>query len=306
MTEFTVTKSRWGADDEIGALNMMTPESRAAIMSRVDASRVFDLSVEYFVGMPTWSSLGDPNYQIWMTHDPRGDVISNPVGLSDQANRYTSYSGDAVSMYTHSGTHIDALNHFGCHGEIWNGYHADEHLGNRTWTKCGVDKIPPIISRGVLLDIAGLHGVEMLAPSYGIGRDDLAAAADRQGVELRPGDVVLVRTGRMRAWPDPTAYLEDEPGLNLDGARYLVEDKDAMMICCDNVAIEQLPAESTETWCPVHMYLFNVAGRPVIEVVDMEELAREQVYEVAFMALPLKLRGASASPIRVIAMALQA
>src|SRR5699024_3264463 len=115
--EFTVAKRPWGPDDEIGALNMMTDESRAASMRRVDGSKMYDLSTEYFVGMPTWSSLGDPAYQIYKTHDPAGDYITNPLGLDEDANALTSYTGDAISMYTHSGTHLDALNHFGCHGE---------------------------------------------------------------------------------------------------------------------------------------------------------------------------------------------
>ena len=126
--EFTVARSPWGPDDEIGSLNHITPESRSSVMSRVDGSRVFDLSCDYFVGMPTWSALGDPPYQIYKTHDPAGDVVSNPIGLDDEANQLTSYTGDAIAMYTHSGTHIDALNHFGCHGEIFNGFRAHEHF----------------------------------------------------------------------------------------------------------------------------------------------------------------------------------
>src|SRR5699024_1321965 len=185
-----------------------------------------------------------------------------------------------ISLYTHSGTNIDALNHFGCHGDIFNGYHADDHVGNRTWEKCGVDTIPPIIARGIMLDIAGLKGVEQLPPSYGIGADDLAAAAKRQEVTIETGDVVLVRTGRFQEWPNPDTFLPDEPGINLEGAKWLVE-QGAMLICSDNVAIEQLPAESDQTWCPVHLYLFNEAGVPVIEVVNCEELAAEKLYEFA-------------------------
>lgn len=300
---FTVSKSPWGPDDEVGALNNITPESRAAVMARVDGSRVFDLSCDYFVGMPTWSALGDPAYQIYKTHDPAGDVVTNPIGLDEGANKLTSYTGDAISLYTHSGTHLDALNHFGCHGEIYNGYHAHEHFGNRTWTKCGVDTIPPIIARGVLLDIAGLKGVDQLPPSYGIGAEDLAAAAQRQGVTVQSGDVVLIRTGRYREWPNAEAFLSNEPGLNLEGAKWLVKHG-AMLICSDNVAIEQLPSVDESTWIPVHMYLFNEAGVTVIEVVNCEELAAAEVYEFVFMGLHLKLRGASASPIRCIAMPL--
>ncbi len=302
--EFIVSESPWGPNDEIGALNEMTPQSRTDVLSRVDGSRVFDLSCDYFVGMPTWSSLGDPAFQIYKTHDPAGDVVTNPLGLSDDANQLTSYTGDAIAMYTHSGTHIDALNHFGCHGVIYNGYHAHQHVGNRVWEKCGIDTVPPIIARGILLDIAGFKGVDQLPPSYGIGAEDLAAAAERQGVTLQTGDVVAIRTGRYREWPDATAYLTDEPGLNLEGARWLV-DQGAMLIASDNVALEQLPSVEDNTWIPVHMYLFNEAGVTIIEVLNCEELAAAKVYEFAFIGLPLKLRGASASPIRCIAMPLK-
>jgi kynurenine formamidase len=275
--EFKISQSPWGPEDEMGALNYITPQSRATIMSRVDGSRLFDLSCYYFVGMPTWSSLGDPGYQIYKTHDPAGDVITNPLGLDDATNTLTSYTGDAISMYTHSGTHIDALNHFGCHGEIFNGFHAHEHVGNRTWGKCGVDTIPPIIARGVLLDIAGYKGVDILPPSYGIGADDLAGAAHQQGVSIQTGDVVLIRTGQYRKWPDSEAFLSNEPGLNLEGAKWLVE-QGTMVIGSDNVAIEQLPSVDESTWIPVHMYLFGEAGVTVIEVANCEELAAEHVY----------------------------
>ena len=138
------------------------------------------------------------------------------VGLD--ANRLVSYSGDAVSMYTHTGTHVDSLNRFGYHGRIFNNFSAQDHLGSRHWQVAGADKHPPVIARGLLLDVAGLHGVEMLPPSHGIGPNDLAACLRHQGSELRPGDVVMIRTGRMRAWPDPGAYMTNPPGLNRAGA----------------------------------------------------------------------------------------
>lgn len=305
IEDFQVVESPWGPDDELGAFNLMTPESQAAIIAQADGSRVFDLSCEYFIGMPTWSALGDPSYQIYITHDPQGDVVRNPLGLDDEANRLTSYTGDAVAMYTHSGTHLDALNHFGCHGVIYNNFDADEHRGSRHWDKCGVDVIPPIISRGVLLDIAGYKGVDQLPHSYGVGPDDLQGAAEKQGTEIHKGDVVLIRTGRYQEWPDVEKFLTDEPGLNLAGAKWLVEEKEVMLLGSDNVAFEQLPAEDEHTWLPVHMYLFNNTGRTIIEVVNCEELASEQVYEFAFFGFHLKLRGASASPIRCVAMPLR-
>ena len=155
-------QSPWGAADEIGRLNMMTEASQLAILKRIASGKVYDLSVEYFIGMPSWYLLGDPRYHIWMTHTPQGTVVDNPVGVAKAVNDKVGYSGDAISMYTHTGTHMDTLNHFGLHGKLWNGFTAQEHLGDRGWTKAGAEKVPPMVARGVLLDVAATKGVAIL------------------------------------------------------------------------------------------------------------------------------------------------
>ena len=299
--KFDISKSPYGPKDEIGRLNEITPESRKRALGGIDPTRIFDLSVDYFVGMPSWDFVGDPTYQIWMTHTPGGTMVDNPFEVSDEMNKYVSYSGDAISMYTHTGTHIDTLNHFGYNGKIWNGYSASKHLGARHWSVCGSDKFPPIIARGVLLDIAGLKGVDTLPPSYGIGKKDLQDAIKAQNVKMEKGDVVLLRTGRMRLWPDHDKYLIDEPGLNLEGAQFLAEECGCIAIGGDNVALEQLPSADPDNYLPVHCYLFAVVGVMIIEIVMTEELAKEKLYEFAFFAAPLKLRGSTGSPMRPVA-----
>ncbi|HEX4933326.1 MAG TPA: cyclase family protein, partial [Gemmatimonadaceae bacterium] len=225
-----VGRSPWGAADEIGTLNMMTPASRTAILSRIDGGRAYDLSVEYYNGMPSWSALGDPTFQMWNTHTPRGHAVDDPMKLGAQQNALVSYTGDALSMYTHTGTHIDTLNHFGLHGEIYNGFKADEHLGDQGWHKGGAEKFPPIISRGVLIDVASAKGVGVLPPSYQITPDDLTAALAKQGTKLERGDTVFIRTGKMTLFHDADAYLANPPGLSLAGAKWLVEKQGAMVI----------------------------------------------------------------------------
>jgi len=300
--QFEVSQSPYGPHDEIGRLNEITPASRKRVLAQVDGSKVFDLSTEYFLGMPSWDFVGDPPYQIWMTHTPNGTLVDNPMQASPEVNKYVAYSGDAISMYTHCGTHIDTLNHFGYNGQIWNHFKASEQLGARHWQVCGSDKFPPIIARGVLLDIAALQGVDILPDSYGIGARDLRDAARRQHVELRQGDVVLVRTGRMRLWPDHDKYLLNEPGIDVSGAKFLAEEGGAIVVGCDNVACEQLPSVDPDSYLPVHCYLFAVVGVPIIEVLMLEELAQEQVYEFAFFGAPLRLRGSTGSPMRTFAM----
>lgn len=299
-----VSKSPFGPADEIGMLNLITGESRARVFAEADANRLFDLSVPYFVGMPSWVQAGDPAFQIWMSHTPNGTVVEDPMGVGAEQNQLVGYSGDCITMYTHCGTHIDTLNHFGYCGEIWNGFTEREHLGSRQWSVCGAEKQPPIIARGILLDVAGAHGVEMLPDSHGIGKEDLRMALDRQGTELRPGDVALIRTGRMSVWPDPEKYVLREPGLNREGAEYLAESG-AIVIGADNVALEQAPAADSENWQVVHTYLFAEAGVPIMEVVNLQELAADGLYEFAFIGASMPIRGATGAPIRPIALPLR-
>jgi kynurenine formamidase len=140
--------------------------------------------------------------------------------------------------------------------------------------------------------------VDVLPPSYGIGPDDLQAAIKKQNVLLEPGDVVLLRTGRMQLWPDHDKYLIDEPGLNVEGAQYLAETGKCIAIGGDNVALEQLPSADPDSYLPVHCYLFSVVGVVIIEVLMLEQLAKEKVYEFAFFGAPLRLRGSTGSPMR--------
>jgi kynurenine formamidase len=291
-----VSKSPWGADDEIGRLNWITQDSNRAILEHLDGSHVFDLNVEYFIGMPSWVAAGDPKYEIWMTHTPQGSVNDNLSGVGSHVHEKYSYCGDSIHMYTHCGTHIDTLNHLGFYGKFWNGWTADRDLGSRLWNKGGLEKYPPVIARGVLLDVAGMHGVDCLPDSYAVTPQDLQDTAKKQGVELHQKSVVLVRTGRMTVWPDFHGYLDGSPGISLGSAKWLCEEMGAMCIAGDTIGLEVLPSEEENVFLPVHAYMFATAGAQIIEVVNMEEIAAEKQYEFAFLGFPLKLRGATGAP----------
>lgn len=296
--------SPFGSDDQIGMLNLVSPESMRAALANVDPRKIYDMSTDLFTNMPSWTMTGDLSFQIWMSHTPRGTVNDDITGLGKEKNEIVSYSGDSIAFYTHTGTHVDTLNHYGYHNKIWNNFSADEHIG-RTWDVCGADKHPPVIARGILLDIPATENVDMLPDSYGIGAQELQHALQRQNTELRVGDVVLVRTGRMTTWPNNDAYLYNSPGLNREGAEFLAQ-AGAITIGADNVGLEQQPAPVGEIWPPVHSYLLAEAGVPMIEVLDLEELARDQVYEFAYFGACLKLRGATGAPIRPLAIPLAA
>ena len=299
-----VSKSPFGADDEIGMLNLLTPALAREQLARADGGKIFDLSVDLFMGMPTWTAGGEPPYNIWMVHTPRGTEVDDPIGVGREQNDLVAWSADAISMFTHCGTHVDTLNHFGYHGRIWNGYSADDKLGSLHWQVAGPDRYPPVVARGILLDIPGALDLGVLPDSFAIGPDELDQAIGKQQTELKPGDVVLVRTGRMSLWPDPAEYLAREPGLNRAGAVYLAE-KGAVVVGADNIALEQLPSADPENWMSVHTYLLAEAGIPILEVMDLEELAGERCYEFVFIGASLKLRGATAGPLRPLAFPLR-
>lgn len=303
-TRGQVSQSPFGPDDQIGMLNLLTSESTRAVLARADGGHVIDLSVDVFVGMPTWTAGGEPPFQMWMEHTPRGSAVDDPIGVGRAQNEHVSWSADAMSMFVHSGTHIDTLNHFGYDGRIWNGFTADDHLGSKHWTIGGADAMPPIIARGVLIDVAAAHGVDVLPDSYAIGRGDLEAALDRQGVTVEVGDVVCVRTGRGSVWPDAARYLPLEPGLDLEGATFLAE-AGAIAIGADNIASEVLPSPDPDNWMAVHTYLLAECGVPIIEVLELEELSRQRLYEFAFVGACMKIRGATGGPMRPLAMPLK-
>lgn len=298
-----VGTSPFGTDDEIGMLNLITPEISASMLSRADSSRVFDLSVDLFPGMPTWTQGGEPPYQIWMNHTPSGSVVDDPVGVGPEQNRLVAWSADSISMFTHCGTHVDTLNHFGYHDKIWNGFSTGEHLGSTGWTVAGADKHPPVIARGVLLDVASANDVDVLPDSFVVDVDQLQMTADRQGTKIEVGDVVMIRTGRGSTWPDASLYLPREPGIDRAGAEWLAQ-LGASMIGADNIALEHLPSADEENWLPVHTYLLAEAGVPIMEVVELEGIAEAELFEFCYVGAALKLRGATAGPVRPLALPL--
>jgi kynurenine formamidase len=295
----TVGKSPWGSDDEIGSLNLMSNSTRFEVLTQIESGKTYDLSVEYYVGMPSFHALGDPPYQYWLTHTPHGTIVDNPNGLGEAMNRKVSYTGDAISMYTHMGTHIDALNHFGLNGKIWNGFTPEEHLGDKGWKKTGSETIPPIIARGVMIDVKSSKGV--LPKNYRITANDLQDALKKQRVVLKPGDVVVIRTGQAEFYEDADHYLDNYPGISLAAVKWLIEDQGIMLLGADNLSFEAFPPEREDNWVPVHTYLLAEKGVMFIEQMYLEELAKDEVYEFAFIAASLKLKGASGSPLRPIA-----
>lgn len=142
----------------------------------------------------------------------------------------------------------------------------------------------------------------MLPAGYRVTRGDLVGALDKQGVKLEQGDVVLIRTGRMQDYEDASSYMDNPPGMGMAAARFLVEENGAMIVGADNLSFEAFPSEVENNYVPLHSYLLAEQGTPIMELVYLQALSRDRVYEFAFIGGSLKLRGSDAAPIRPIAL----
>lgn len=292
----------WGADDEVGALNALTPATRRDALALVREGRVYDLGVAY-----------DRASFKWPGHSP-GEVMSyrSPEGVARQADnpftapavnpRLTGWHSCALFLNDNVGTQIDGLAHVtaGADHHWYNGFRESDWGGDFGVRKCDATTIPPIVARGLLIDVAGLKGVDALPASYPISPADIDAALARQKVEIRPGDVVLIRTGALRYWGENGADHErlrthDSAGITLDTARYLVAELGAVMLGADTSGLEVTPPPAgSDSFIPVHHYLLIEQGVHIGEFHFLEELARDQAWEFCYVAVTNKIRGTAA------------
>ena len=225
-----------------------------------------------------------------------GDVIRPDGG---------SGANELLSLGTHTGTHIDALCHVAKDGLLHGGFDALEASRGGRFTVHGVDTVPPFHCRGVLLDIARLRGVDTLGGGEAVTADDLSLACDRQGIAVQPSDAVLIRTGWSKHWGDTTTFVgvtSGAPGPDVSAAEWLAQKK-ISVTGGETIAYEQIPAGQGHRVLPVHLILIVEQGIHIIEVMNLDELAAAGVYEFAFVAAPLRIVGATGSPIRPLAIA---
>jgi kynurenine formamidase len=298
----------WGTDDEVGSLNEMTDNSRLAAMQLARQGQVFDLGLVY-----------DRDSFKWPGHSP-GEVITfrSPENLKRQGDFLpmandpsgTAWHSTAIFMSDNVGTQIDGLAHAveGDDNHWYNGFKVSDWGGNFGPRRCDASTIPPIIARGVLIDVASSQGVRALPAHYAISIQDIEDTLRKQKVSLTPGDVVLIRTGAAQFWAsgdDKKRGLlteHDSAGITLETAQWLVEQKGAMLIASDTSGLEQWPAsEAAEahqktygSFMPVHNYLLIKQGVHIGELHHLEGLAREKIYEFCYICTTAKIRGCTA------------
>ena len=260
---------------------------RPELKELITEGKIYDLGQPWHPGMPHHPLHPPFVYGLARKH---GDVKYEGGGSS--ANDLFAFGG-------HTGTHLDAVGHISKDGKLFGGLEADREQDYlRGLSRRNIEETPPIISRGILLDIPELKKVGVLEKGYPISRKDIQEAIALQGVEIKPGDVVLVRTGWARYWDQPSLFNDHAgvPGVTLDAARFLAEAR-VRLTGADTTAYEVVPSKSME----VHVFLLAEQGIQIMEMLNLEELARERVYCFLSIVIPLRIKGGTGSPIRPIA-----
>lgn len=263
----------------------MNPEQ---ISNLVRTGKVYDLGMEYFVGMPHFPTHPPFLFSLGRLH---GD-LPYEGGVATSNCVFTSGG--------HVGTHIDAHGHVSVDGHVYGVGDIAPHQSVEGLKKGGIDEMAPVVSRGVLLDIAGLEGVPVLEPTYRVDADSLERAAKQQGVTVSKGDTLLFRTGWIKFFYDAGKYISQNegcPGLTEEGAAWVAE-RGVAIVGSDTSALEKTPTRTLS----VHGILLGRHGIHIMEMLNLEDLARDKVVEFLFVACPLKIRGGTGSPIRPIAL----
>lgn len=291
-----------GREAEQGPISQVGAADVLAALALARTGRIYDLEVERFRGMPLHPA------------HPQMEVVTfrTPKGLQNQRDQTWLNTGNSANMAfisdlvigtVHSGTRIDALAHItvGEDNHFYGGNKVEDMLGDWGPLACDASSIPPIITRGVLLDVARWKGVAVMDKGEGISAADLQAVCDTQGVTIAAKDTVLVRTGYAGLYPDADRMAEHSgPGIDTSAARWLVE-QGVVCIAGDTETLEQIPCQDPNNPHAVHTLLLEASGVHIIEMAYLEELSADQVYEFAFVTLPCRIRGATGSMIRPIA-----
>jgi kynurenine formamidase len=287
---------RWGPDDQLGTLNLIGPHHVRAAAAEVASGKVFQLSIAVGKDGPQSGMGGRLNPVHLMSMQPQD---WDPHGLQ--------VSDDWIIMPLQSGTQWDGLSHIGYDNKLYNGYPADDVSTRFGARRLAVDAMTDrIAGRGVLLDIARLHGVDWLEAGTPITPADLAAAERAQGVTVGEADFLLVRTGwRTRFLAEGRdGWMSGEPGLGIDCAHWL-HQRGVAAVGSDNWGIEVMPSGIDGAVMPLHCVLIRDMGMPLAEILDLEALAEDCVadgrWSFLFVAPPLHISNAVGSPTTPIA-----
>jgi kynurenine formamidase len=282
---------RYSNDDVIGAANEITPDVVAAAARLVTTGQRYSLAQILDAASPA---------QMWRFW--KQELLTDKTTLANSfgTNKQT-FVEESISGALHSGTHLDGLAHIGIGEYAYGGRKWTDITRPDGLTDLGIENLPPIATRGVLLDVAAVHGVACLDADQAVTGADLQTAQERAGVEVRAGDVVIVHTGWGELWDsDPERYNASEPGIDVSGALWCI-DRRVTVIGADNWAVERVPLETEAEAFPVHQETITRNGVYLLENVRTKELVADGVREFFCLISPVRMRGASGSMVNPVA-----
>jgi kynurenine formamidase len=276
--------SKWGASDERGSANHMGPMSVLRARELIRTGEVIELAHVLSSDMPLFGTR-------------RFDLHTKRTTMNPQSNRRGSNEEIVVAEIGQVGTQFDGFAHQTHEDRWYNCIPVSENATRSGFTRLGIEKVGMLMTRGVLLDIAGLKEVAVLPDNYEITVADLEAALSRLNLKLMPGDAVLIHTGWGTLWAKENArYVKSCPGLGIAAAEWLAR-QDPMLLGSDNWPVEVAPNPDPELSLPVHQIALVVNGIHLLENMKLDELAAKGVQEFAFVMQPLKLQGGTGSTV---------
>ena len=280
--------SKWGAGDERGAGNHMKPATVLRAAQLIRTGQVFELGQVLSAAMPL-----QPTRQFEL-HTKR--TVMNP-----ESNRRGSNEELVIAEIGQVGTQFDGFSHQTIGNSLYNCFKLDDIATRTGFTKLGIEKVGALMTRGVLIDIAALKGVEILSDTYEITPADLQEALRRQNITLQAGDAVILNTGWGRLWgKDNARYMRTNPGLGVAAAEWLAR-QDPILVGADNAPVNVTPSPDPALSNPTHQIMLVINGIHLLENLKLEELAAARAYEFALVVQPLKIQGATGSTVAPIA-----
>ena len=284
------TKSKWGPNDEIGAANYMTPELVLKAASLVKTGKTYALGIPVDTKTPAY-----PPRTFKLTVVQPGQAGSPGLGPTK-----TTYNDDIIDTWVGIGSQLDGLGHIGVEHVYYNGNKLADFADPTGLKKLGVEKVPPIVTRGVLLDMAAYYNTDVVKEGTPFNVKEIEEVAKKEGVEIRQGDVVIFHTGWLSLiGKDDKRYATGEPGLGVEGAKYLT-GKGVVAIGADTWAVETIPFESKNVF-EVHQILLPMNGTYILENMDTAALAADKAYEFLFVLGQPRFKGGVQSMINPVA-----
>lgn len=288
--------SQWGEDDEIGAANHVTPEQVLEAVELVKEGETHPLGIVIDPNIPAFP----PRKMMLQVVQPNQQYDRS---LEQDFGYPMVYNDDVAQLWLGMGSQIDGLGHLGEDGTYYNCNEGADFAGITGLSKLGIHAIPPLVGRGVLIDMAKHFEVEALEGGQGFGEDDIKAAAEAQGVEIREGDVVLFHTGwtDARLDSDPEGWVSSEPGITNEGAAYLAS-LNPMAVGADTWGVDVVPPVEGDKVFYAHVIFLKDNGIYILEVMNTGRLAAEGVNEFMFTLGQARLKGAVQMMINPVAM----